>query len=101
MFLTLSNLTGLSLHALAAADSSSDSMPEEGSSSTLDAQPSDKEENNGEEYLNEEMDHSGSETEATLEKSKPRKKRRKLNTEGSVSEEAKIGQQSKALFQYL
>ena len=70
MFLTLSNLTGLKLHALAPDDSGSDD-DDGGGACESDGQGSD-----------EDGQHSSSGSETT-EKIKPKKKRRKLNSDGS------------------
>jgi len=70
MFLTLSNLTGLRLHKLAAvqeSDSDSESEEEDTVGSSHD--------------VSSDGQFSGSESEGTAEKLKPKKKRQKLNSE--------------------
>ena len=86
MFLTLSNLTGLTLHPLAAQrDSDTDNDHDDSSCETLPAGGATGEDGS--------KSGTGSESEvSSTEKAKPRKKRRKLNSECSDKKQA--GEQS-------
>ena len=95
MFLTLSNLTGLSLHPLAASvesdkDSDAGSYTEMAPSSSKDSMQA----------------NSGSESENSSEKMKPHKKRRKLDSgskkesgeeDGMIEEKSENGDESKGI----